>query len=167
MFKTLVAGVTAASLMFTTAVPAQANGFSEQDFNNFILGLMAVAGIAAVIDHSQSNAGTNTQGNGGNVAPKPRTPRHPTGPRNGGYGNNPQSNGHGQTIRVPRRCVEKVSTRYGDQRLVDRRCIRRTTNLLNIMPGQCRVRIPTNAGIRGGWDPLCLRDHGIRISRRN
>lgn len=170
MYKTFVAGITAISLTLSTAAPAQANGFSEDDFGKLVFGLIALAGIATAIDkHSGSSAAPDKPDEIRDAWPKPRTPRHPQQPRNDGYGNNPYSPnwGHTPRIQVPRRCLDAVSTRYGRERIVDGRCIRRTTNLLRSMPRQCRVRLYTQFGPRGGWDPHCLRDNGIRVGRRN
>ena len=168
MYKTFVAGVTALTLTVTTAVPAQASGFGEDDLGKLLFGLFAAAGIAQVIENNQSEpvvtrGRDNVQQSHSYNQP---TPRHPKGPRHGQAGNNPRSGGWAHhRVTVPRRCIERVNTRYGEQRIVERRCIRQTTNLLNRLPNQCRMRIHTSVGVRGGWDPRCLRDQGIRISR--
>lgn len=55
MYKIFIAGITAISLTFSTAAPAQANGFSEEDIGKFVFGLIAAAVAANLIKNNQNH----------------------------------------------------------------------------------------------------------------
>ncbi|SFR55302.1 hypothetical protein SAMN04488005_2830 [Yoonia tamlensis] len=141
MFKSVIAGITALSLTFATAMPAQANGFDRDDVGKIIIGIAALAALNAAIENNRRDR------------QQPETPQHPTS------GNNQQS--------LPQSCMERIDTRYGEHRMLMRRCLQRNDIRVRDLPNRCEVRLFTDDGPRNGFDPACLRQAGYRIDRRH
>lgn len=153
MFKTLVAGVTAISLTLASAQPAQARGLSEDDVGKLLFGLVAALAVGAAIkDH--------------NDRPRESTNQHAQ--RSHDYGD--RHSNAGRTHRsnpavLPRECLRRVSTNFGEHRVFGRRCLRNNYNYTADLPRQCAVRLYTDRGPVRGFDPRCLREQGFRARR--
>ena len=145
MFKSVIAGVTALSLTFATAVPAQANGIDRDDAGKVIFGLVALAVLGAAIENN------NRRDSQPEVTRDP-TPQHPIN--------------LGNQQRLPQSCVRRIETRYGEHRMLLRRCLQRSDIRVRDLPNRCEVRLFTDDGPRNGFDPACLRQAGYRIDRR-
>lgn len=154
MYKTFIAGITALSLTLSSATPAQANGFSEEDIGKFLLGLFATAAITSAIKNNQDEPEAPPAW----IAPRPskpqavHVPRHPNGIRDNKV--------------LPRACLRNFDTRFGNIRMFQRNCMRDNYRFVNNLPRSCTVRIATYNGPRNGWDPLCLRQAGYTTRRR-
>lgn len=151
MFKPLIAGVTALSLVFATAAPVQANGLDREDAGKLLIGLTALAVLGAALDNNSSQRESAPQ-----TQVRDRDNRHPQG-----------WNGHRQNrMTLPGDCLRGVQTRFGTQRMFIRQCLTRNDVRLRDLPRRCEVRAYTNDGPRNGYDPLCMREAGYRIDRR-
>ena len=151
MFKSLIAGVTALSLTFSTAAPAQAAGLSDDDLGKIIFGIAALAAISTLVEPQT------------NRIPAPVTRN--VSPRQ----NRENSSGHrhqsaDRTV-LPRECLRSYETRFGTHRMFGRRCLQNNYSLARRLPNSCSVRIFTEAGSRRGFDPSCLRSHGYTARR--
>lgn len=155
MFRTLIAGVTALSLAFTSAAPAHASGISDEDVGKVLFGLVAAAALTAAI---QSNRDKRRD----RAVVEADAPVQRATPRYENY--RPERTRRSRLL--PGRCFEHLETRYGTQRMFGRRCLRANYRQADRIPRECGVRYYTNNGPRRGYDPLCLREHGYRIDRR-
>jgi len=150
MFKFVIAGVTAIALTFSS-VPAQARGLSEDDIGKILFGLVAAGVLHSAINNNNSRRTTQ-------AAPTPRTEQ--VRPHRG------QSERRVDATRIlPRACLTRVATRYGEHRMFGRRCLQRNNVNLRNLPRECAVRVRSNGNARRGFDPQCMRDAGYRIRR--
>ena len=146
MYKTLVAGVTALSLTLASAQPAQANGFSEEDFGKLLFGLIATYAVGSAIKNHNDRS-----------RPEPQVQR--SEPQRHGWVERPNRN------ILPRQCLQRVGTQFGEHRIFNRRCLRQEYAFVSDLPRRCSVRLFTNQGPVRGYDPRCLRDNGYRARR--
>ncbi|MDO6591972.1 MULTISPECIES: hypothetical protein [Rhodobacterales] len=147
MFKPLIAGVTALSLTFATAMPAQADGIDRDDAGKIIFGIVALAALGAAIenrnDNDQHSSPTQT-----------RSPqRHPT-----------QGNDQRHNTRLPSECLRDIGR---NNQVFTSNCLQRNDVRVNALPNRCEVRVFTGNRARNGFDPTCLRQEGYRIDRRH
>lgn len=156
MFKPLIAGITALSVAFASAAPAQANGLDREDVGKLLIGLAAVAALNAAIDRNnrddrRDESSTRTQ--------------H----RNNSWDdlNRPRQRDHVRNRELPRQCLRSIETRFGTQRMFTQRCLERNYARVNRLPERCAVRVYSDNGPRSGFDPLCLREAGYRATRRH
>lgn len=141
MFRPLIAGVTALSLTFATAMPAQANGIDRDDAGKIIFGIVALAALGAAIENRNDNDERVTQ---------TRSPqRQPT---------------QTHQTRLPSECLREVGR---NDRIFTRNCLQRNDVRVNRLPNRCEVRVFTGNRSRNGFDPSCLRQEGYRIDRRH
>lgn len=160
MLKSLIAGVTALSLTLATAVPAQANGVDREDVGKLLLGLAAVAVIGAAIENNNRDNDRTTR-----VHDRPHRAPHVNPPRSNHWSDLSHRN-NGRWV-LPRDCLRRVETRFGDIRLFGQRCLERNYRHVDSLPRRCAVRVYSNNGPRRGFDPLCLREQGYRSDRRH
>jgi hypothetical protein len=160
MFKHLIVGITALSLTFASAAPAQANGFDREDVGKMLIGIAAIAALNAAI---QSNKRDDR------AAERSEPVQHRTNRSNNSWADLNRHRGHDQARNrdLPRECLRSVKTRFGTQRLFGQRCLERNYARVNRLPNRCAVRIYTADGPRRGFDPLCLREQGFWTTRRN
>lgn len=164
MYKIFIAGIAAISLTLSSAAPARANGFSEEDIGKFLFGLIAAGVAANIISNSQDKD---------DAAPAPRqavdalpslaphllAPR--AQPRNGWH--TPR---RAQAAKIlPRECLKSIDSRYGTYRMFQRNCMQDNYRFINSLPRNCTVRVMSHKGARNGWDAQCLRQAGY-TSRR-
>ena len=152
MFKSLIAGVTAVSLTFARAMPAQANGFDREDAGKLIIGLAAIAALNAALENRNRNDRQPEQ-------VQDRRQRHPQG-----WNGHPRRQDNRKVL--PSACVREIQTPYGDHRMFMRRCLERNAIRVSQLPDRCEVRLFTNDGPRNGFDPACMRQEGYRSDRR-
>ena len=145
MYKTFIAGITAASLTLTSAAPVSASGIDEERLGQILFGLFATAAVAKIID-SQTDSPKAVRTKPKQTAPA--TPRH-----------NPR-------MTLPRRCLRSVAVGTGELRLFTRRCIQRHYDHRVQFPRRCEVSLRTRDGRRNGWDAHCMRKAGYRAGRR-
>jgi len=179
MMKTLIAGVTALSLS-VTPVTAQQNdtGFQHQDIATALFALLALG----VVGKALTSGGKDDR-----AAPEPPVVQvNPTriAPDRGGLPTITRNNWFDQDGRIgerdprgdnvrgwadarvlPRQCLNTVHTRYGDQRIFARNCLRENYRHISRLPRSCAVRLIGMNGVRNGFDPQCLRDAGYRARR--
>lgn len=153
MFKTFTAGLLAATLTFTSATSAQANGLSEDDIGKLLFGLVATAAIASAINNNRDDDRARVT-----VHQKPRVEvrRHQPrahAPRNSRRASVPAP--------LPRECMRSVQTRNGTQRVFGQGCLNRNYAQANHLPRDCAVRFNTNRGQRTGYAARCLRNNGF------
>jgi hypothetical protein len=156
MFKPFIAGITAVSLAFATATPAQANDFGREDFGKLLIGLAAIAAVGAVVRNNDRDK-----------PDRPQTTQ--TDHRRDSWAdlNRPRVRDQHRNARVlPRQCLQTIETRFGQQRLFGQRCLERNDVRVNRLPDRCAVRFYTPRGPRAGFDPLCLREQGYTSTRR-
>lgn len=157
MLKPLIAGLTALSLTFATAAPAQAQGLSREDTGKLLIGLTALAVLGAAINDKKDEKKPETQ-------VRDRDQWSQQGRGNGhGWGNLNRQNDRRE---LPGECLRSVETRFGTQRMFVQRCLERNYRQVNSLPARCAVRVYSNDGPRQGYDPLCLREAGYRSDRR-
>ena len=162
MFKSLVAGITAVSLTLASTTPLQAQSMDREDVGKLLFGLATIAVIGAAIDQNRDND-------------RNRSTRVHDTPQWGGINRNNSwsdlnrrhDNSHNSRRVLPGSCLETVETRFGHQRLFGKRCLERNYRHASRLPDRCVVRLYTNEGPRGGYDPLCLREQGYRSDRRH
>ena len=158
MLKSLIAGATALSLTFATVTPAQANSVDREDVGKLLIGLAAVAVIGAAIENNNRSDNRITP-----VHDWPHRAPHvnPHRPHDwSGIGNR-----NNRRV-LPRDCMRRVETRFGDIRMFGHRCLERNYRHIDSLPRRCAVRVYSNNGPRRGFDPLCLREQGYRSDRR-
>jgi hypothetical protein len=149
MFKSVIAGVTALSLTFATAMPAQANGIDRDDAGKVIFGLVALAVLGAAIEN-------NNRHHSEPEATRDLTPQRPAG----------WETGNNRNVALPRTCMQQIETRSGNHSMLMSRCLQRNDVRVRDLPNRCEVRLFTDNGPRNGFDPACLRQAGYRIDRR-
>lgn len=151
MFKPIIAGVTALSLTFSSAAPAQAAGLSDDDLGKIIFGIAALAAISTLVEPqaNQSRAQVTRE-----ISPRP----------NREHSNDRRHQQEERTV-LPRNCLRSYETRFGTHRMFGRRCLQNNYSLASRLPNSCSVRIFTEAGPRRGFDPTCLRSHGYTARR--
>ncbi len=154
MFKHLIAGLTAASLILVT--PAQAGGLDRDEVGKLVLGIAAIAALSAVLDHRKKDNSTRVHDNR----------RHNPAPRSNNSNRWSDLNQRTNSRVIPHDCMRRVETRFGTQRMFGRRCLERNYTFVNSLPERCAVRVYTDNGPRRGFDPLCLREQGYRSDRR-
>jgi hypothetical protein len=157
MYKTFIAGITAVSLILSSAAPAQANGLDQKDVGQILFGLIVAATVAQGVRNHRTQTPAladvivsqqpRSQGNGHN------------GPR---YGQLNQS----RVSVLPGRCVRKFDTRKGNVRMMTRRCIARHYDHAVNFPRRCERDVMTNRGFRSGWAMRCLRNNGFTVAGR-
>ncbi|MFN2305423.1 MAG: hypothetical protein ABR504_00500 [Paracoccaceae bacterium] len=157
MFRTLIAALIAFSMTLAPA-PATANGIDNEDIAKIVLGLIALGAIKGAVDNRSDDDekaadvdlrprfGSEPLDRGGFVPPQ--GPRGDTGRFGTGHDG------------LPRHCLDRVETRYGDHRLFSQRCLERDYAQARDLPRACAVRLVTDRGARRGFDPICLRDRG-------
>ena len=150
MFKPLIAGVTALSLTLSTAAPAQANGLSQDDIGKILFGLAAIAAIGTIVDNNENRRSVEVTRN---HRPTP-TPRA-----------QPQRQSRVDRSVLPRNCLRSFDTRFGTHRMFGARCLSNNYAFADNLPRSCAVRIITSDGVRGGYDPSCLRGRGYSARR--
>ncbi len=147
MYKTIVAGITAVSLTLASAQPTQAQGLSEDDVGKLLFGLVTALAVGAAIkdrnDRDDRPRAQTHQPVQQHAAPPRRQNRNV----------------------LPRNCLRRVSTGYGEHRIFGRRCLRNNYDFTADLPRQCAVRLYTDRGPARGFDPRCLRDQGFRARR--
>lgn len=174
MYKTFIAGITAISLTLSSAAPAQANGYSEEDIGKFLFGLLATATVVGIINNQNNDTVAPTYVPPPAQVHTPRaphvTPAHPRQPRA-----TPQqprtlgqwyNSGQRPSKVLPRACLNDVKTRYGAQKMFQRHCLRVNYRGFARLPAACAVRVISVNGPRYGWDPQCMRQRGYSASRR-
>ena len=160
MFKSLITGMTALSLTLASATPVAANGFDREDVGKLLFGLAAIAVLNQAIENrSDRDERTETRDQ------QRETVNHNN--RSWSDLNRPRGNLNSRHARLPRACLRDVETRFGTQRMFARGCLERTYARFDRLPERCAVRVYTRNGPRSGFDPLCLREHGYRPSRRH
>ncbi len=147
MYKTMIAGVTALSLTFASAQPAQANGFSDEDVGKLLFGLIATYAIGSAIKNHNDRSRSEPQ----------QVER--AAPVHQGWVHRPNRNV------LPRQCLQRVGTNFGEHRIFNRRCLRQEYAFVSDLPRRCAVRLFTNRGPVRGYDPRCLRESGYRARR--
>jgi len=151
MFKPLIAGVAALSLVFSTAAPAQANGLTQDDIGKILFGLAAIAAIGTIVEKNESRqsvAVTRTQRS--TPTPRAQQAHRPT---------------RVDRSVLPRNCLRSFETRFGAHRMFGARCLRNNYVFADNLPRSCAVRIMTFEGARRGYDPACLRGQGFSARR--
>ncbi len=163
MFKPLIAGITAISLTFASAAPAQAQGVSRDDVGKLLFGLAAIAVIGTAIDQNRSRERSATRS-----TPVHDTPQWRDINRNNSWSdlNRRHQNTQNNRRTLPHACLRTVQTRFGDQRMFGKQCLENNYRHASRLPTRCAVRVYTNDGPRRGFDPLCLREQGFRSDRR-
>ncbi|WP_458792053.1 hypothetical protein [Yoonia sp. MH D7] len=151
MFKTLIAGIAAASLTLGAVSPAQAGRLNDEQVGKILLGVVATAAVASIISNKRKQ----------DAAPAP-TPRPRAEPQRGRTPTHLAN--RAQTL--PRQCLENVNTRHGTVPIFTRDCLRTNYRAVNALPRNCQVRLATRHGARNGFDQYCLRDAGYTASRR-
>ncbi|WP_052700963.1 hypothetical protein [Loktanella sp. S4079] len=148
MYKTFIAGLTAISMSLVSATPAHANGFDREDAGKLIIGLAAIAALNAALENRNRRSSEQASD---------RAARHPQG----WTGHRDRRNA------LPSQCLREIETRYGQHRMLMRRCLERNNVQLSRLPNRCEVRLFTIDGPRNGYDPACMRQEGFRIDRRH
>lgn len=170
MYKTIIAGITAASLTLATATPAHAQSLDEDQIGKILFGLVATAVIASIIDNQKDETPEVIDTLQRDILQTPQqTQPRVVQPRNAQPWGNPPRFGqprHAQNIHVlPSQCFASYQTGYGAVRMFVRSCMRENYRQVAQLPFECTVRALTTEGPRNGWDPKCLRENGYRISR--
>lgn len=167
MFKTLVAALTAASLLILQPAPVQAQTRDDQ-LNRTLLTLLAIGAVGLAIKNNQDRAADKM------VAPRVQVHNRDDTPRR--HSNTPDhSNGHGNAFgRAPRevdlipgRCFRRIETGRGTyQSVYTARCLDRRYRDVASLPRQCGVRLGGRDGHERGFDAACLADFGYRSDQR-
>ncbi len=165
MHKSIIAGITAVTL--SLGVPAQANGFSEEDLGKLLFGIVAAATVAQAIKNNRAEDTTP-------YAAQTVTPRHPRGHVTNGQGQNGHvrgGQGYGlsewrRASILPSQCVKSFRTRNGPVQMLTRACIARNYHQRVSFPQRCERDVMTHRGFRSGWTVQCMRDNGFRISHK-
>lgn len=159
MFKPLIAGITALSMTLATMTPAHANGLDREDIGKLLFGIATIAALNAAINHNNRNDRAETRNTQIQTINNNRQSW-------ADLNRSRQQNANRGRV-LPRECLRTVDTRFGVQRMFDRRCLNRNYDRVNRLPNRCAVRVFTNNGPRNGFDPLCLREAGFRATRRH
>jgi len=157
MRQTMIAGLTAVSLMLASVAPAQADGLDREDVGRLVLGLLVIGAVGAAIDNNRRDETRNdaipVQRGSWADLDRPR-PRH-------------EERRNERHRMLPARCLQTVDTRFGPLRLFGDSCLERNYRFARDLPARCEVRIFSDRGPRDGYDPLCLREQGYGINRRH
>ena len=140
-FKTLTAGVLAATLSFTSIAPTAASAELSRD--NAVVGIAALLLLGAAIHNSGDSDDRSVR----------------TSTRN---------SPRGDAWRVlPAQCLTQASRRNGDHiRFFGQRCLNNTYRAVNRLPQRCHVEFRTrNDQRREGYRALCLQNQGFRTTR--
>ena len=157
MFRLLVAGIAALSLMIAPATPAAADGLDREDVGKLLFGLVAIAGVKAALenrqerrerDAAQTRQRSETAGSWSDL-------------------NRPRPRADDRSRELPIDCLQTLNTRFGQLRLFGAYCLQRNFSGADRLPAFCEVRVHTDRGPRTGYDPQCLRDRGYTTSRRH
>lgn len=164
MFKSLTTTLAALSLVLAGATPVAAQGSRDDDVGKLLFGLLAVTTLGVAINNAQERRNRTTEVH--HRAPRVEPPRYRDHDRNLFEAPRVQRRGAVAGRTLPRECLRRVETRYGDMRMFTRRCLTRNYIFHGDLPQQCSVRVFTDRGARRGYDPQCLREFGFR-ARRN
>jgi hypothetical protein len=147
MFKSLIVGVTAVSLTFGAALPAQANGLDRDDAGKIIFGLVALAALGAAIENRNDD---DRQSSITQTRSPQRQPTH--------------GHDHRHQTRLPSECLREIGR---NAPIFTRNCLQQNDVRVNALPNRCEVRASTGNGSHNGFNPTCLRQEGYRIDRRH
>lgn len=171
MYKTVIAGITAASMTLAAAQPVQAQSLSEDQIGKILFGLVATAVVASIIDNNNDDKSADVVTERRNAwqqpdrSPRVTQPRHDQPRVNQPRHEQPRIEQPRNSLVIPSQCLASYKTRYGTVRMFVRSCMRENYRRTGSLPTECNVRALTTEGPRNGWDPTCLRDKGYRISR--
>lgn len=141
-FKTLTAGVLAATLSFTSIAPTTASAELSRD--NAVVGIAALLLLGAAIHNSRDDDDHRSVRTSTRNSPR------------------------GDARRVlPARCLTQATRRNGDRiRFFGQRCLNNNYRAVNHLPNRCHVEFRTRNGEhREGYRAGCLQNQGFRTTR--
>ena len=65
---------------------------------------------------------------------------------------------------LPRHCLKTVKTRGYKTRFMGQRCLQNNYRWAGQLPRACTVKVRGNRGMRYGYEPRCLKQHGYRLN---
>ena len=158
LHRRFIGMVLAASVAVTgfSAAPARA----DDDFGKFLAGIAAIAIIGAAIESSRDDDVRVIRKNTVRVVPG----------HNHNYNKHKHNNvrplpSHVKKFNLPAQCLRKFPGRHG-QRILGRHCLTNNYRHVSSLPSACRVAVDRGRSQRVGYEMLCLRERGYRLTRR-
>ena len=152
MFRRLTAGIVAATLVFTTALPTPAAAMSDKDRQLLTLLLGAVA-VGVIVNESKK---------------KKRESQAPVVTRRDNYRYDRRDRGWSRDDRwrfrsLPGECVFSVRGLRGPRDVVSANCLKEF-GVRRDLPAECRFDIEAGWGRRAVYGTRCLRRNGYQIA---
>ncbi len=150
MHRKFIALICAAALAVTAiSLPAQARA-DQEDVAKVIAGLAVLAILGAALNDTDDGPVTGPVT--GHAHPqKPHLQPRPL-PRNV------------TRYDLPGQCLKTVRKGRQDHRILGRHCLEQNYRLTQSLPKACKVQIYGNKGLRKGYKPNCLRQHGYHLT---
>jgi hypothetical protein len=158
LHRRFIGMILAASVAITgfTAAPARA----DDDLGKFLAGLAAIAIIGAAIESSRDDDVRVIRKNTVRVTP----------------GHNHHHNKHKhnnvrplpQNVKkfdLPAHCLRKFPG-LGNKRVLGRNCLAKSYRHVNALPQACKIAVDRGQKHRVGYEMLCLRERGYRLTSR-
>ncbi|MEM9551936.1 MAG: hypothetical protein AAGA05_12220 [Pseudomonadota bacterium] len=152
-FIALIVSTAIAITAFGTA-PARAQG---EDVAKIIAGLAALALIARAVEKANDDDDDRSD--------RHVTHNHYNYKRRSTPNPRPLPKAVSNRV-LPAECLRRVDNRSGRYRILGRECISNRWGNPDRLPSACAARISTSDGLRRGYRPQCLRNHGYRIVLR-
>ena len=150
--------VLAASVAVTgfTAAPARA----DEDFGKFLAGLAAIAIIGAAIENNRDRDVKVIRRNTVRVNPG----HHHNHNRNKHNHVRPLPQ-HVKKFDLPAHCLRKFPG-LGNKRILGRGCLNNNYRHVGSLPQACKIAVDRGQKHRVGYELLCLRERGYRLTSR-
>ncbi len=156
MTPLLVGALTLTSLTAAPAFAGQRNKNNNNDIDAFIAALLGLAVVGAVINNNDDHRTTR----------RPEKPRRPKGD-----GRIVDDRRMHPKFQLPRDCLRRFNTQYGQEKYWGKRCLKRNYEFSRSLPRNCHDTIVArnNRGVyvaRKVYEPRCMKQAGYRKSRR-
>lgn len=161
-----------ASAVAVTGLTAPARAGSE-DLAKFLAGFTALVIIGSAIEDARDRKDVNVTRH--NTYP-PNTYNHPR------HSHNKHQHTHKKTIKqpikpkplppkfsrynLPGECMRTFKVNRKNVNLLGNGCLKNRYSHVKSLPYACQFQFRTREGTRTGYEPVCLRERGYRISRR-
>lgn len=160
LHRRFIALVLAASVAVTgfSAAPARA----DEDFGKFLAGLAAIAIIGAAIENSRDDDVRVIRKNTVRVTPG----HHHNHKHNKHKHNNVRPLPHHvKKFDLPAQCL-RTFPGLGNKRILGRGCLGNNYRHVGSLPRACKIAVDRGQKRRVGYELLCLREHGYRLTSR-
>lgn len=152
----IIAAATAITTLTATAAPARAN----EDFGKVLAGLAALAIIGAAINDAHKDHGPAVTRRStrpvDDWSRKPAVRPAPVRPLPSAV----------TRYDLPQQCLRRFEGYRGNSRLLGLTCLQRNYRHTGSLPYACQVNFGNGRHNATGYEPVCLRERGYRITRR-